>query len=122
MNREQLQDVAGRIEAASGLDIDLAAAALKALQAALPQASSDVRPGVLESADMALHLVVRTLPDWSVVLEGAAREPGHWTCTLRRSSTRDDEEVIGIGRAALPPLALIVALLRVVIARAKGYE
>jgi hypothetical protein len=35
---------------------------------------------------------------------------------------RDDEEVIGIGRAPTPPLALISALLRVTIAQAKGYE
>jgi hypothetical protein len=118
MNRDQLQELAERIEAASGPDVDLAVAALKAMRDALPE----VRPGVVESADMALHLVVRMLPGWSVALEGIAREPGHWTCTLRPSGARDDEEVIGIGRATTPPLALIAALLRVTIARAKGYE
>jgi hypothetical protein len=122
MNRDQLQELAERIEAASGPDVDLAVAALKAMRDALPEAASEVRPGVVESADMALHLVVRMLPGWSVALEGIAREPGHWTCTLRPSGARDDEEVIGIGRATTPPLALIAALLRVTIARAKGYE
>lgn len=121
MNRDHLQELARRIESASVLDIDLAVVALKALRAALPQASPEVRLGVVDSADMALHLVVRTLPDWSVVLEGTAREPGHWTCTLQPSGVRDDEEVIGIGRAATPSLALIAALLRVVSVQSKGY-
>jgi hypothetical protein len=122
MNRDQLQELAERIEAASGLDVDLAVAALRAMRDALPEASSEVRPGVVESADMALHLVVRMLPGWSVALQGIAREPGRWTCTLQPSGARDDEEVIGIGHAPTAPLALLVALLRVVVIQAKGYR
>lgn len=122
MNHDQLQILADRIQSAAGLDIDLAVAALEGLRAAVPEAGPELRAGVAESADLALNLVARTLPDWSVVLEGTAREPGQWTCTLRPVGVRDDEELIGIGRAATPPLALIAALLRVTIARAKGYE
>lgn len=122
MDDDQLQTLADRIQSAAGLDIDLAFAALEGLRAALPEAGPELRAGAVESADLALNLVARTLPDWSVVLEGTAREPGHWTCTLRPFGLRDDEEVIGIGRAATPPLALIAALLRVTIARAKGCE
>jgi hypothetical protein len=40
MNRDQLQELAERIEAASGLDVDLALAALKAMRDALPEAAS----------------------------------------------------------------------------------
>jgi hypothetical protein len=122
MNRDQLQALADRIESARSLELDLAVATLEGLRAALPQARPDLRPGVVESTDAALHLVARALPDWSVALSGTAHEPeGRWTCTLRPSGARDDEEVIGIGRAPTPPLALIAALLRVVVTQAKGY-
>jgi hypothetical protein len=123
MNRDQMQALANRIEGAASLELDLAVATLEGLRAALPQAGSDLRPGVVESTDAALHLVARALPNWSVALSGTAHEPaGRWTCTLRPSGARDDEEVIGIGRAPTPPLALIAALLRVVITQAKGYR
>jgi hypothetical protein len=123
MDHAQLRALVDRIEHAAAPDLDLAVAALQGLRAALPDAAADLRVGMVETTDAALHLVVRTLPTWSVTLEGTAREPvGRWTCTLRPSGVRDDEEVIGIGRAPTPPLALLVALLRVVIARAKGYQ
>lgn len=122
MNPNQLQDLAGRIEAAPEFDTDLAEAVLEGLRTALPEASADLGSGVVESTDAALRVVVATLPAWSIALEGTASDRGRWACTLRRSGARDDEEVIGIGRAPTPPLALIVALLRVVIARAKGYD
>lgn len=122
MNRDQLQALADRIEGATSLELDLAVATLEGLHAALPQAGSDLRPGAVESTDAALHLVARLLPNWSVALSATAREPdGRWTCTLRPSGARDDEEVIGIGWAPTAPLALIAALLRVVITQAKGY-
>ncbi len=123
MNRDQVQALADRIQGAAALDLDLAVATLEGLRTALPRAASDLRPSVVESTDAALHLVARTLPNWSVALSGTAHESdGHWTCTLRPSGARDDEEVIGIGRAPTAPLALIVALLHVVIIQAKGYQ
>ena len=122
MNRDQMQAFADRIEGATALELDLAVATLEGLRAALPRATPDLRPGVVELTDAALHLVICTLPNWSVALSGTAHEPdGRWTCTLRPSGARDDEEVIGIGRAPTVPLALIVALLRVVTIQAKGY-
>jgi hypothetical protein len=123
MNRDQMQALAARIEDTATLELDLAVATLEGLRAALPHARSDLRPSVVESTDAALHLVSRTLPNWSVALSGSTHEPhGRWTCTLRPSGARDDDEVIGIGRAPTPSLALIVALLRVVVIQAKGYE
>lgn len=122
MNHAQMQDLADRIEDASALDVDLAVAALEGLRTALPRARPDLRPGVVESTDAALRLVALALPNWSISLSGTAREPdGRWACTLRPSGARDDEEVIGIGRAPTAPLALIAALLRVEMAQAKGY-
>jgi hypothetical protein len=123
MNNDQLEALAERVEGAPGLDVGIAIAALTGLRAALPEASSDLRAGVVESTDMAVQLVARRLPNWSIALEGTAREPdGHWTCTIRSSGVRDDEEVIGIGHAPTAPLALLVALLRVVAIQAKGYR
>lgn len=123
MNHDQLEALADRIESVAGPDLDVAVAALHGLRSALPEESSDLRAAVVESTDAALHLVVRTLPNWSIALEGTAHEPnGRWTCTLRPSGLRDDEEVIGIGRAPTASLALLVALLRVVVIRSKGYR
>lgn len=79
-------------------------------------------PDLTTSLDAALQLIVRTLPGWAITLEGSAHSPeGGWSCMLRRSGLRDDEEVIGVGRAATAPVAVVVALLRVMINRAKGY-
>jgi hypothetical protein len=123
MNRDEMQALSERIEGSSALDLDLAVATLKGLRTALPRASSDLRPGTVDSTDAALHLVTRTLPNWSIALTGTASEPdGRWTCTLRPSGARDDEEVIGIGKAPTAALALIAALLRVAVIQAKGYE
>lgn len=122
MKSDQMQALLDRIEGASSLEVELAVETLEGLSAALPQARADLRPGMVESTDSALHLVTRTLPNWSVALSGTAHEPdGRWTCTLRPSGARDDEEVIGIGRAPTAPLALIAALIRVKVAQAKGY-
>jgi hypothetical protein len=122
MKQDRLQDLISTIESASMLDIDLAAAALTGLRTALPEASSELRVSVVDSTDAALDLVARTLPGWLITLEGTARTPDHWSCTLRQSGVRDDDEVIGTGRAPTPALALVSALIRVSIARKMGYE
>jgi hypothetical protein len=92
---------------------------------ALPQgeAAPVVRAGLVESTEAVLGHITGVLPGWAVRLEGTAIGPnGRWTCTLRRSGSRDDEEVIGIGRAPTPPLAMIAALIRVLIIRSGGYS
>ncbi|MCA8879583.1 MAG: hypothetical protein KDA73_06380 [Rhodobacteraceae bacterium] len=122
MKQDRFQDLIGSIESASKLDIDLAAAALAGLRTALPEASSDLRPSVIDSTDAALDLVARTLPGWLITLDGNAGEPGHWSCTLRQSGVRDDDEVIGTGRAPTSALALVSALIRVSVARKMGYD
>lgn len=125
MNRDELQALADRIEAASTPDLGISLATLKGLVAALPQgeAAPVVRAGLVDSTEAVLGLVTGVLPGWAVRLEGTAIAPnGRWTCTLRRSGSRDDEEVIGIGRAPTPPLAMIAALIRVLIIRSRGYS
>ena len=71
--------------------------------------------GDFSNTDDVLHMIGQVLPDWSVSMTGKAHEPdGHWTCTLRESSWRDSDAVIGIGRGPLPHQALTAALLRVI--------
>ncbi len=123
MHNDRLEALAERVEGAPGPDVGLAIETLTGLRTALPESSSDLRAGVVESTDLALQLVTRKLPNWSIALDGTAREPdGHWTCTLRPSGVRDDEEVIGLGRGPTAPLALLVALLRVLAIQVKGYR
>lgn len=68
-----------------------------------------------------MDLIGQTLPGWSMAIEGMVAVGGGWTCTLRDTGLRDDDEVIGIGTAAIPPLAIILALLQVLIIRSNGY-
>lgn len=103
---------------------DLAVVAYDGLVLALQQTDLAPRldPNLAVSFDKALALIGQTLPNWSFTLQGTvAAVGGTWTCTLRESGLRDDLEVIGFGTAAAPPLAMIVALLRVLLIRAKGY-
>jgi hypothetical protein len=79
-------------------------------------------PDLTASFDKALALITGALPGWGVGLEGTAVAGGLWTCRLRATGLRDDDEVIGIGAAQTAPLALIVALLQVLISRSKGYS
>ena len=79
------------------------------------------RVGDLADTDEVLHLVDQILPDWTISMTGKAREPnGHWTCTLRESSWRDSDSMIGIGRAPEPHRALLAAMLRVMALQAKA--
>lgn len=60
-----------------------------------------------------LRLIVAVLPGWSIHLSGKAFEnEGHWTCTLRQSSGRDNDAFVGIGRGRVALGALLAALLR----------
>lgn len=77
-----------------------------------------VSAGLSDAADFAtidgvLALVDAALPGWAISLEGrASAEHGHWTCTLRRSRERDNDEVIGIARGDHPAPVLLAALLK----------
>jgi hypothetical protein len=121
MSGKEIQALVDRIEAAGHADLPLELAVLEGLAAS--GRSGDVSAAVTDSADAALRLVARELPGWSISLAGAARLPdSQWTCTLRESGARDDDEVIGVARAPTPALALVGALLKVYVIRAKGYR
>lgn len=69
----------------------------------------------LSSTDAVLHLIDAIVPGWTIRIKGKAIEPnGHWQCTLRRSSARDNDEFIGSGRGKVLSHALVSALLNTV--------
>jgi len=125
MDGDALQAVLTRVEHSRGQDLDVAVEALTALRTALGghDGAPSVDVGAAASTDGALSLAAETLPGWRGDLEGHARAPdGRWTCSLRASGARDDDEVIGIGHGPSPALAILGALIRVRMVQAKGYR
>jgi hypothetical protein len=60
-----------------------------------------------------LHVIDEVLDFWTLRIAGKTNEPdGHWVCTLRPSSS-DDDERIAVGRSASLPRALLSAFVRV---------
>lgn len=67
----------------------------------------------LESTDAVLGLIHEVKPGWSLSIRGKASTPnGHWRCTLRQSSSRDNDEYLGVGQGPTLPHALMACLLK----------
>ena len=110
MDRE-LAALAEEIEASFVLEQELAARALSAINAA----AGDLNIGRedLDSTDKVLAVIYSVRPGWSVSIRGSATMPnGHWRCTLRKSSARDDDAYLGIGRGPTLPHSLLASLLK----------
>lgn len=121
MTDDHLTALEQRLAAAA--PADLAAVAAEWLASAWPKDGQRPAfdPALAVSLDKALQLTVETFPNWVIALQGTAHPTnGHWSCTLRKSGLRDDYEMIGIGSAPTAPLAMIMALLRVMIRQPKG--
>ena len=106
-----LTKLAEEIEAALVLEADLAERAL----AALANASSGIVVDVadLDSTDKVLAIIYAVRPGWSISIKGNATRPnGHWRCTLRKSSDRDNDEYLGIGRGPTLAHSLLAALMK----------
>jgi len=115
MSEEALERLAATISASGGVDGELLSAVATAvgpiLESPADWAASDAPDDHTEAA---LHLVDACLPGWTISLKGKASEPdGHWRCTLRESTTRDNDEVLGVGAGQTVALALMAALVRV---------
>ncbi|WP_208352387.1 hypothetical protein [Pseudaestuariivita rosea] len=66
----------------------------------------------VKSSDAVLHLIDDVVPGWTIWITGKATEPnGQWRCTLRQSSSQDNDEFIGSGRGKVLSHALLSALL-----------
>jgi hypothetical protein len=118
MHQKDLEALAARTETGSTDDPAFVEALLAGLRATDPAAVDPVDVAALVSTEGTLALIEERLPGWRIAVEGRT---GHWRATLRESGARDDDEVIGLGRAPTIPLALLAALLRVGQRRARGY-
>lgn len=108
----KLADLADEVEAALHLDTELAKRAVAAINAT-PQ-NMAISASDLDSTDKILSLIYAVKPGWSVSTRGKASIPnGHWRCSLRQSTSRDNDELVGIGRGPTLPHSLLGALLRV---------
>ena len=85
------------------------AAVAERLAEPLGQAPSESE---LETTDRLLLIVDRLFPGWSITIDGvASRKDGHWVVVLRRSSSRDNDPFVGIGKGADLRAAIASALL-----------
>ena len=111
MSQNDLKALADIVES-SGADL----AAQTEIRAAIAAMIPGLEPGESEfgHTDDVLHLIDQVLPEWTISLTGKAHEPnGHWTCTLRESSWRDSDALLGLGKGPQPHQALLAAMLRV---------
>jgi hypothetical protein len=121
MTKEELHALAARLEAAEGpcgADAGPIAELIDAAFAGRP-VWRGARADALGSTDAVLGLVAEALPSWSVHISGqSAAAAGRWTCTIRETGVRDDDELIGVGRAETLPNAVTAALLNIIGMRA----
>jgi hypothetical protein len=114
MERRNLEEFARRLGAADWGGEETGSLLAEALAAAFPAMAEQARRLGREPADMGamLEVVSAMFPGWTIALRGKAALPdGSWTCSLRESGVRDDDDVIGIGKAKAPTLALAAAAL-----------
>lgn len=106
-----LAALAEDVEAALVLDEDLADRAMSVLNGIA--GDPKITRQDLDSTDAVLAVIYQVRPGWSVSIRGNATMPnGHWRCTLRRSSSRDNDEYLGIGRGPTLAHALLASLLK----------
>lgn len=109
-----IETLASEIEASGGAIGERQATRICSFAAAL-NTGIDVTPEDLASTEMVLHLTDLVVPGWTIQLRGKAIEPdGHWSCTLRSSGSRDNDEYIGRGQAPNLTSAILAATLRVI--------
>jgi hypothetical protein len=120
MTKDDLHRLAATLEMDDAIGGEDAARLARAIGEAFPGRSLPQLPRaeVHGSTDALLDLVAGALPSWSLHLSGAsATVHGRWTCTIRETGVRDDDELIGVGKAASPARAIAAALLKVIVLR-----
>ncbi len=120
MDGDRLNATAQAVESTGDVGSELRSNVVEAIRSAFPEPARLLRPDsdLLNSTDAALHIVDALVPAWEISIKGVALEyDGHWVCTLRETSSPDNE-MIGVGRAPSLPRALIAALLRIAALRA----
>lgn len=120
MTNDELRRLADRLEGEGALDAEAVARVAALIDAALPGRPiwTGARAEALSSTDGVLALLAEALPSWSVHVTGhSATVAGRWTCTIRETGVRDDDELIGVGKAGSLPQAVAAALLKVIALR-----
>lgn len=120
MTNTELRRLADRLEGEAALDADTAARIVVLIDAAFPGRLllDGTQAAALASTDGVLELLAEALPSWSVHITGhSATVEGRWTCTIRETGVRDDDELIGVGKAGNLAQAATAALLKVIALR-----
>lgn len=115
MAKIELNDLILKLESAQPFGHRDKAVVVDALDGLFPDAAiwPEARAETTESADVALHVVEKTFPNWEIKLTGKANSAhGDWVCTLRNSGGRDNDEVIGIGKSPVLAHAIYAACLK----------
>ncbi|MGB8812063.1 MAG: hypothetical protein WCC57_02660 [Paracoccaceae bacterium] len=121
-NSLHLEEMAEKIEVMKTPDPRLVGDIAAILNQLIPATGGQTKIGAsdLSSTDQMLHLIDAIAPGWSIRVKGKAFEPdGHWSCSLRSSETRDEDEFIGHAKGPHLSLTLVAALLRVLAYRAR---
>ena len=117
MTKNELHRLAERLEGNEAFGPGDAVQAAALIGAACPDRPvwQGAQAAAFGSADAMLCLMAEALPTWSVHLGGSsATVSGRWTCTIRETGVRDDDELIGVGQASTPSGAIAAALLKVI--------
>ncbi len=115
--QHDLAKLISRLETEPGLPDEEVAGIVGVVERAFPDRSTfaDARRRTLGSSDSLLRLIAEALPTWSIHITGhSATVAGRWTCTIRETGVRDDDELIGVGKAKTLPQALLAALLKII--------
>ncbi len=122
MKPDKLDEIAANVKNVSAGDPEQVKQILQALKEVFPAEADRIDAGVLVSTDAALTLAEHVLPGWEIDLRNAsAGLGGNWNCAMREGTARDDDQLIGIGKAQTIPLAVVCALLQVAARRARGF-
>jgi hypothetical protein len=115
MDDAELKLVLDQLESSRDMtlaDLDGVAHALAYLVPKL--AGKGLAAQAIATTDGVMQLVDDIYPNWTVHVHGRANDrDGHWRCTLRENDSRDDDAVIGTGRAPVLSQAVLAALLTV---------
>ncbi len=110
MNKD-LAKLAQEVEAALTLESNLVERVIAQLHRVLKD--QNIEPKHLDSTDKILSLITAIRPGWVISMRGTAHLPnGHWSCSLRKSDMRDNDEYLGIGRGPTLSHSLLAALLK----------
>ena len=117
MRKEEIHGLADRLERDEALDADARVRVAALIGEAFPDRPlwRSAQDEALASTDGMLNLLAEAFPSWSVHITGhSATVTGRWTCTIRETGVRDDDELIGVGKAGTLSNAVAAALLKVI--------